>query len=84
MTTTTGAAPRNTFWNRESVNNRFTYCVNERARGQVEVYRQLSRNACNYGQSWGNDNGRVWVDKAVVRNLRCTESLLPQSIQLAN
>ena len=54
--------PRNTF-ECESVNNRFTYCNNGRVRGQVEVYRQLSRNACNYGQSWGNDNGRVWVDK---------------------
>ena len=45
------------------MNDRFTYCNNGRVRGQVEVYRQLSRNACNYGQSWGNDNGRVWVDK---------------------
>ena len=54
--------PRNTF-ECESVNNRFTYCNNGRVRGQVEVYRQLSRNPCNYGQSWGTDNGRVWVDK---------------------
>jgi Protein of unknown function (DUF3011). len=54
--------PRNTF-ECESVDDRFTYCNNGRVRGQVEVYRQLSRNPCNYGQSWGTDNGRVWVDK---------------------
>lgn len=54
--------PRNTF-ECESVNNRFTYCNNGRVRGQVEVYRQLSRNSCSYGQSWGVDGGRVWVDK---------------------
>ena len=54
--------PRNTF-QCDSVNNRFTYCNNGRVRGQVEVYRQLSRNSCSYGQSWGVDDGRVWVDK---------------------
>lgn len=54
--------PRNTF-QCGSVNNRFTYCDNGRVRGQVEVYRQLSRNSCSYGQSWGVDGGRVWVDK---------------------
>jgi len=54
--------PRNTF-ECESVDNRFSYCNNGRVRGQVEVYRQLSRNACSYGQSWGVDGGRVWVDK---------------------
>lgn len=47
----------------ESRNNGFTYCNNGRVRGQVEVYRQLSRSPCNYGQSWGTENGRVWVDK---------------------
>ena len=54
--------PRNTF-ECESRNNNFTYCNNARVRGQVEVYRQLSSSRCVYGQSWGNDNGRVWVDK---------------------
>ncbi|MGH8026569.1 MAG: DUF3011 domain-containing protein [Pseudoxanthomonas sp.] len=54
--------PRNTF-QCESQDNRFTYCNNGRVRGQVEVYRQLSRNSCSYGQSWGVDGGRVWVDK---------------------
>ena len=53
--------PRNTF-ECESRNNNFTYCNNGRVRGQVEVYRQLSKSRCVYGQSWGNDNGRVWVD----------------------
>lgn len=47
----------------ESSNNNFSYCNNGRVRGQVEIYRQLSRTPCTYGQSWGNDNGRVWVDK---------------------
>ncbi|MET1163139.1 MAG: DUF3011 domain-containing protein [Pseudoxanthomonas sp.] len=54
--------PRNTF-ECESRNNGFTYCNNGRVRGHVEVYRQLSRNACVFGQSWGMDRGQVWVDK---------------------
>jgi len=39
---------------------RFTYC-NLPGRGEVEVYKQLSSGACNYGQSWGVDGNRVWV-----------------------
>jgi hypothetical protein len=54
--------PRNTF-ECGSRNNGFTYCDNGRVRGQVEVYRQLSRSACTYGQSWGMDGGRLWVDR---------------------
>jgi hypothetical protein len=54
--------PRNTF-ECESRNNGFTYCNNGRVRGHVEVYRQLSRSACSYGQTWGVDGGRVWVDR---------------------
>lgn len=54
--------PRDTF-ECESQDNRFSYCNYGRVRGQVEVYRQLSRSNCSYGQSWGVDGGRVWVDK---------------------
>ena len=55
-------SPRQTF-RCESRNNNYTNCNSGRVRGQVEVYRQLSRNSCSYGQSWGMDGGRVWVDK---------------------
>jgi len=54
--------PRDTF-ECGSSNNSFTYCDNARVRGQVEVYRQLSNSRCVYGQSWGVDSGRVWVDR---------------------
>jgi len=46
-----------------STDNRFRYCDNGRVRGHVEVYRQQSKSACQYGSSWGSENGRVWVDR---------------------
>ena len=54
-------SPRYTF-RCESRNNGYTNCDSGRARGQVEVYRQLSDRRCVYGQNWGNDRGQVWVD----------------------
>lgn len=43
-----------------STGGRFTYC-NLPGRGEVEVYKQLSSGACNYGQSWGVEGNRLWV-----------------------
>ncbi|TDR45012.1 hypothetical protein DFR29_105195 [Tahibacter aquaticus] len=54
-----GGNPRSTF-RCESNNNRFTYC-NAPNRGHLEVYRQLSSAPCDYGRSWGQERGRVWV-----------------------
>jgi hypothetical protein len=54
-----GGNPRGTF-RCESNNNRFTYCGIP-YRGHVEVYRQLSSSRCDYGRSWGQERGRVWV-----------------------
>ncbi|MET0755301.1 MAG: DUF3011 domain-containing protein [Pseudoxanthomonas sp.] len=54
--------PRTTF-ECGSRDNDFSYCSNGRVRGHVEVYRQLSRSACVFGQSWGMDRGQVWVDR---------------------
>lgn len=54
--------PRQTF-DCGSTDNRFRYCDNGRVRGHVEVYRQQSKSACQYGSSWGSENGRVWVDR---------------------
>ncbi len=54
-----GGNPRSTF-RCESKDNRFTYC-NIPYRGHVEIYKQLSSNACTYGRSWGSENNRIWV-----------------------
>ena len=29
---------------------------------RIEIARQLSKSSCNYGNDWGNESGRVWVD----------------------
>lgn len=54
--------PRQTF-DCGSTNNRFRYCDAGRVRGHVEVYRQQSKSACRYGDSWGMEGNRVWVDR---------------------
>lgn len=46
-----------------SKDGRMAWCGQQIGRrDQVEVRRQLSDSPCNYGRSWGVDNGRVWVD----------------------
>ncbi|SEM45764.1 Protein of unknown function [Pseudoxanthomonas sp. GM95] len=57
-----GGRPRQTF-DCGSSDNRFTYCDAGRVRGHVEVYRQQSKSACRYGDSWGMEGNRVWVDR---------------------
>lgn len=47
----------NTYGN--GYNNR-QYCAAD-ARGGVHIQRELSNNACREGQTWGYDNGGVWV-----------------------
>ncbi|MFC3549648.1 DUF3011 domain-containing protein [Lysobacter cavernae] len=44
----------------ESRGSRWQHCDAE-SRGGVELVRQLSRNACIKGQSWGADSRGVWV-----------------------
>lgn len=44
----------------ESDDGRWKRC-DVRARGRVEIVRQLSRSACVRGQSWGTDAQGIWV-----------------------
>lgn len=55
-------------WGREftcaSNSGRFTTCDTRLGRrDQVEIRRQLSDSPCRYGDSWGVDGDRVWVDR---------------------
>lgn len=55
-------------WGREftcaSKDGRFTTCnASIGRREHAEIRRQLSDSACRYGQSWGVDRDRVWVDR---------------------
>lgn len=56
-----GYDPRTTF-RCESVNRRQVYCPIP-ARGQVEIYRQISGSLCKYGVTWGIDGRNVWVNE---------------------
>jgi hypothetical protein len=44
----------------ESRDNRYEYC-RVRTRGDVRVRRQLSRDSCRPGSSWGFDRDGIWV-----------------------
>ncbi|HWT16380.1 MAG TPA: DUF3011 domain-containing protein [Patescibacteria group bacterium] len=46
----------------ESINERYNRCSVD-TRGGVELSRQLSRGACVAGQTWGYENGFIWVDR---------------------
>lgn len=46
----------------ESINERYSRCAVD-TRGGVELSRQLSRGACVAGQTWGYENGFIWVDR---------------------
>lgn len=56
-----GYDPRTTF-RCESVDRRQVYCPIP-SRGHVEVYRQVSDSACQYGVTWGVDGRNVWVNE---------------------
>lgn len=46
----------------ESTNQRYRHCRADTERG-VQLYRQLSKNACRYQETWGYDRRGVWVDQ---------------------
>jgi Protein of unknown function (DUF3011)/Beta/Gamma crystallin len=47
----------------ESNNGKRRYCPIGDPRQSVELSRQISNAACIRGQSWGNDNRGLWVDR---------------------
>jgi hypothetical protein len=47
----------------QSNNNRQSYCRIPDPRARVDLVKQLSRAPCIQGQTWGNDNQGIWVDR---------------------
>jgi hypothetical protein len=47
----------------ESNNGKRKYCSIGDPRQSVEMVRQISNSPCVRGQTWGNDNGGIWVDR---------------------
>jgi hypothetical protein len=47
----------------QSQDGRLHYCHIDEARVTVELARQLSNSPCVRGESWGNDNRGIWVDR---------------------
>jgi len=47
----------------ESNNGKRNFCSIGDARQSVEMVRQISNSACIQGQTWGNDNRGIWVDR---------------------
>jgi Protein of unknown function (DUF3011)/Beta/Gamma crystallin len=56
----------------ESNNGRRTYCSIGDARQSVDLVRQMSSSPCVRGQSWGNDNRGIWVDRGCRAQFRVT------------
>ncbi|MDG4554013.1 MAG: DUF3011 domain-containing protein [Candidatus Competibacter sp.] len=46
----------------ESTDQGYRYCRAD-TRDGVQLYRQLSKNACRYNDTWGYDRRGVWVDR---------------------
>jgi hypothetical protein len=46
----------------ESTDQRYRHCRAD-TDGGVELYRQLSRTACRYHETWGYDRRGIWVDQ---------------------
>ncbi|HEY0702673.1 MAG TPA: DUF3011 domain-containing protein [Candidatus Acidoferrales bacterium] len=55
--------PNQNFVTCESNNGKRRYCTIGDPRQSVEMVRQISSSPCVRGQSWGNDNRGVWVDR---------------------
>ena len=55
--------PSQNFVTCESNNGKRRYCSIGDPRQSVEMVRQISNSACVRGQSWGNDNRGLWVDR---------------------
>jgi len=47
----------------ESNNGKRKYCTIGDPRQSVEMVKQISNSPCVRGQSWGNDNQGIWVDR---------------------
>lgn len=47
----------------ESKDHHYRYCRADVGSGRVTVDRELSDSGCQYGRSWGYDDGGVWVDR---------------------
>ena len=56
----------------ESKNNKRNYCSIGDARQGVDLVRQMSSSPCVRGQSWGNDNRGIWVDRGCRAQFRLT------------
>jgi hypothetical protein len=66
------AAPQGpTMVNCES-NGRRTYCAIGDPRQSVDMVRQTGNAACVRGQTWGNDNRGIWVDRGCRAQFRVT------------
>jgi len=46
-----------------STRGRRAYCGSNVAGAQVRMLRQMGNQACIQGQTWGSDNGGIWVDR---------------------
>lgn len=47
----------------ESKDHHYRYCRTDVGSGRVTVDRELSDSGCQYGRSWGYDDGGIWVDR---------------------
>lgn len=56
----------------ESKNGKRNYCSIGDARQGVDLVRQMSSSPCVRGQSWGNDNRGIWVDRGCRAQFRVT------------
>jgi hypothetical protein len=61
--TPTPQGPNQNFVTCESNNGKRRYCSIGDPRQSVEMVRQISNAQCIRGQSWGNDNRGLWVDR---------------------
>jgi hypothetical protein len=64
--------PNQNFVTYESNNGKRNYCAIGDARQSVDMIRQTSSAACVRGQSWGNDNRGIWVDRGCRAQFRVT------------
>jgi DUF3011 family protein/peptidase inhibitor family I36 len=55
--------PNQTIVKCESNNGKLRYCPIGDARQSVELVTQMSSSPCVRGQTWGNDNRGIWVDR---------------------
>jgi hypothetical protein len=58
--------------NCESNNGKRNYCAIGDPRQSVDMIRQMSNASCVRGQTWGNDNRGIWVDRGCRAQFRVT------------